>query len=189
MSADIIYNIETQSHLKNIKSITSKDSQYSLDKISKGIDWELLAGSIAQKLSIYTINFSSSNLVFVLKSIALEVMFDIPISKINTEISDRKSFQSFLGIHSSIEIPQSSLCLEVKNALTEIGIFDSFLSLLETVLSGNGLKDTNERYNKTIDSKLDQLEEKLRKYKKIEPTKNSRICLKIQVRRRWLRLV
>ena len=159
----------TQFHLENIRLITSKESQRSLEIISQGIDWELLAGSIAQKLSSFEIKYNSSNLVFVLKSLALEILFNIPISKIDSEISDRKSFQIFLGIHSPIEIPHSSLCAEVEKALVEKGLFDSFLTLLNTVLSENGIKKDKERNNGAIDLKLEQLEEKLRKFKNIEP--------------------
>jgi hypothetical protein len=169
MSSNIPNSKITQFHLEKIRSITSKESQRSLELIGLGIDWELLAGSIAQKLSLYEIKYNSSNLVFVLKAIALEILFDIPISIINSEISDRKSFQAFLGIHNAIEIPESSLCIEVKKALLEKGLFDSFLILLETVLSENKIKKDVEHNNGTIDLKLEQLEEKLRKFKNIEP--------------------
>jgi hypothetical protein len=95
----------------------------------------------------------------------LEILFDIPVNKLHTEISDRQSFQKFLGVHNALEIPQSSLCAEVKNALYEKGLYENIVSLLEVVLVDQGENKSQDKSRGNIEKRLDQFEEKLRKIK------------------------
>ncbi|HEY5122785.1 MAG TPA: glycosyltransferase family 2 protein [Ignavibacteria bacterium] len=168
MNKNILTVNETLIQLEKMRILASKDTQLVLDKISKSIDWELLAGTIADKLAKYRIKFQSSSIVFVIKSLALEILFDIQINKIHSEISDRQSYQKFLGVHSALEIPESALCVEVKNALLEKGLYGNMVSLLETVLEENQETKFQKKHEGNIESKLNQFEDKLRKFKEYD---------------------
>jgi len=172
MSTKTINPGSTIKELHSIRDVSLKDSHIALDKVNKGVDWELLAGSISDKLNTYGIDYKSSNLVYVLKALTLEILFDIPVHRLNTEITDRKSYQKFLGIHNFMEIPSATLCSDVKNALYDKVLYDNLINIIEIVLTEKDVPVFHNGFNGNIDSKIDQIEERVKKIQSFDKKDN-----------------
>jgi hypothetical protein len=152
----------TLKQIENIRKIAFRDVIYSMTKLEKNADWELLAGSVSEKITDSKIDFRMTNLVYVLKALSLEIMFDIPTYKLQGEITDRRSFKKFLGIKNDMEIPHSETIAEVKKVLLEKGIYDNLTGLIEGLLVENEDTKSTLYENENVEKKIKQLEQKIK---------------------------
>jgi hypothetical protein len=125
--------------------------------------------------------YENTNILCLIKCIIIGKVFNISDSHLPFEIADRKSYQSFIGINSLSEIPESEIVTEFRNILLKSGaydeIFDMFYEqLLESKfhimdnLSDNDekkvfqskLQKNNFAKNENFDNKINEIENRIK---------------------------